>query len=110
MDSSQLNAVAEGQVAAVKPVSKWKSLGQRVSRLKDGKSFVIEIEGNPYDEAARIRNGLRRMRSCSLIRRSVKVVEGKIVITRLGTIRPLAWIDRAPQLTRFPNLAALFSS
>ena len=54
-------------------------------KLKDGESIVLECEGDPTEEARRIRSGLNGIRTCCLVRRSVKVVDGKIVITLLGT-------------------------
>jgi hypothetical protein len=106
----QSDSIHEERGVTVKPVSKWKGLSERVSKLKDGGSFVIETERNPYEEAIKIRNGLRRIRACFLIRRSVRVVEGKIVITRLGTIRTLSWIERDTAFSRLPNVSALFTS
>lgn len=64
---------------------KWRSLGERVAKLKQGESIVLEREGDLTEEARKIRNGLNGIRACSLVRRTVKVTEGKIVITRVGT-------------------------
>jgi hypothetical protein len=69
----------------VKPVSKWGDLGRRVAKLKDGESIVLECEGDLTQEALKIRNGLHGIAACILVRRTVKVGEGKIVITRVGT-------------------------
>jgi len=69
----------------VKRVSKWASLGERVVQLKDGESIVLATEGNLAEEARRIRNGLNGIVACVLVQRTVKVVGGKIVITRVGT-------------------------
>jgi hypothetical protein len=69
----------------VKRTSKWVSLSARVAKLKDGESIVLEPEGDLSEEARKIRSGLRGVRACVLIRRSVKVVDGKIVITHVGT-------------------------
>ena len=80
----------------MKPTSKWRSLGERIAKLKDGQSIVLECQGDPIEEARKIRNNLRRIRDCFLIRRAVRVVDGKIVITRLGTWRPLGLIARDP--------------
>jgi hypothetical protein len=66
----------------VKNTSKWASLGERVAKLKDGESIVLEPEGDPTVEASKIRSGLNGRNL--LIRRSVKVVDGKIVITDVG--------------------------
>ncbi len=53
---------------------------------------------------------LVRIRACFLIRRAVRVVEGKIVITRLCTWRALSFIAREPGSSpfnepRLPNLS-----
>ena len=69
----------------VKHPSKWGSLGDRVAKLKDGESIVIQHEGNLTEEARKIRNGLNGIAACILVRRVVRVVDGKIVITRVGT-------------------------
>jgi len=79
----------------VKAASKWGNLGERVVKLKDGESIVLECDGDPSEEARKIRSGLNGIRACCLVRRSVKVVDGKIVITLLGT-----W----PMLGAFRNL------
>lgn len=55
-----------------------------MAKLKDGESLVLERKGDPVDEARKIRNGLNGIRACTLVRRTVKVVDGKIVITRVG--------------------------
>jgi len=94
----------------MKRISKWRSLGERVAELKDGESIVLECEGDPIEEARKMRNNLRRIRACFLIRRAVRVVEGKIVITRLGIWRPLSFIARDPGSSpfnepRLPNLS-----
>ena len=73
----------------VKPTSKWGSLGLRVANLKDGESIVLEREGDLTEEARKIHDGLNGIRACDLVRRTVKVVGGKIVITRMGTRRTL---------------------
>jgi len=72
-----------------KKTSKWGDLGRRVAKLKDGESIVLEHEGNLVEEARKLRIGLRGIAVCYLVRRTVKVVEGKIVITRVGTWRPV---------------------
>jgi hypothetical protein len=64
--------------------SKWGSLGERVARLKEGESIILEPEGEPTVEACKIRSGLNGIRACRLARRVVQVVEGRIVITRVG--------------------------
>jgi hypothetical protein len=64
--------------------SKWGSLGERVAKLKEGESIVLEAEGDPTEEACKIRSGLNGIRTCRLVRRAVQVVEGRIVITRVG--------------------------
>jgi hypothetical protein len=74
---------------AIKRISKWGSLGERIAKLQDGESIILEPDGNPTEEAQKIRNRLHRIRACILVRRTVKVVDGKIVITRVGTWRTL---------------------
>lgn len=69
----------------MKPTPKWRSLGERVAKLKDGESIVLNREGDLIEEARKIRNGLNGIKACCLVRRTVKVMEGKIVITRVGT-------------------------
>ena len=73
------------QKTTVNRTSKWASLGERVAQLKDGESIVLEPEGDPTGEARKIRNGLNGIAACILVQRSVKVVERKVVITRVGT-------------------------
>lgn len=74
-----------------KRTSKWGSLGQRVAKLKEGESIVLEPEGDPADQAGliaqacKIRSGLNGLRVCRTVRRAVQVVNGKIVITRIGS-------------------------
>jgi hypothetical protein len=68
----------------MKPTPKWRSLGERVAKLKDGESIVLNREGDLIEEARKIRNGLNGIKACYLVRRTVKVVDGKIVITRVG--------------------------
>lgn len=69
----------------MKKTPKWGALGERLAKLKDGESLILECEGNPADEARKIRSGLHGISACVMVHRSVKVVDGKIVITRLGT-------------------------
>ena len=64
--------------------SKWSDLGQRVAKLKEGECIVLEPEGDPTEEACKIRSGLSGARASRLVRRTVQVVDGKIVITRIG--------------------------
>jgi len=64
------------------------SLGERLAQLKERDSIVLESEGDVAEEARKIRDGLSNVRICSLVRRKVRVVEGKIVITRVGTWMP----------------------
>jgi hypothetical protein len=66
--------------------SKWRSLCERIAKLRDGESIVLECEGDPAKEIRKIRNGLNRV--CVLVRRSVRIIGGKIVITRVGMWRP----------------------
>ena len=72
----------------MKHASKWGGLGERLVNLQDGESLVIECDGDAAEEAHKIRNGLNGIAACILVQRSVKVVDGKIVITRVGTWRP----------------------
>ena len=65
--------------------SKWASLGERLARFRDGESIVLEPKGNPAEEARKIRSGLNSTRSCRSFSRTVRVVNGKIVITRVGS-------------------------
>jgi hypothetical protein len=69
----------------VKRATKWGGLGERVARLQDGESIVLECDGNAAEEAHKVRNGLNGIAACILVRRTVKVVGGKIVITRVGS-------------------------
>ena len=66
-------------------ITKWRSLGDRVASLKDGETIVLEREGNLAAEALKIRIGLRGIKACILVRRTVRVIERRIVITRVGT-------------------------
>ncbi len=68
----------------VRRTSKWGSFGERVAKLKEGESIVLQPEGDPSEEACKIRSGLNRIRACRLVRRAVQVVDGRIVITRVG--------------------------
>jgi hypothetical protein len=70
---------------AMKRTSKWGTLAERVASLKDGESIVLEREGDLAAEALKIRIGLKGIKACYLIRRTVRVIDGKIVITRVGT-------------------------
>jgi hypothetical protein len=79
---------------SARPASKWASLGERVAKLKDGESIVLQPEGNPIEEARKVRSGLSGSKACCLVRREVKVVDGKIVIKLVGT-----W----PMLSAFRN-------
>lgn len=66
-------------------IPKWRSLGERVAKLNDGENLVLKREGDLTEEARKVRNGLNGIKACRLVRRTVKVVDGKIVITRVGT-------------------------
>ena len=68
----------------MKRTTKWGSLGERVAKLQDGESIVLECGGDLAEEAKKIRNGLHSIKAYILVRRTVRVVGGKIVITRLG--------------------------
>jgi hypothetical protein len=70
---------------AVKRASKWGVLGRHVAKLNDGESIVLKHEGDLKEEAKKISTGLNGIRACYLVRRTVRVVDGKIVITRVGT-------------------------
>jgi hypothetical protein len=74
----------------VKRATKWGSLGERVVKLQDGESIVLDCDGNAAEEAQKVRNGLNGITACDLVRLSVKVVDGKIVITRVGTRQTLS--------------------
>lgn len=69
----------------MKSASKWGDLSERVVKLKDGESITLDCDGDPAEEARKIRSGLNGIRSCCKIRRTVRVVDGKIVITHVGT-------------------------
>jgi hypothetical protein len=69
----------------MKRISKWRILGERLVKLKDGESIVLESECDLAEEARKIRHGLNGIKTYVLIRRTVKVVDRKIVITRVGT-------------------------
>jgi hypothetical protein len=71
----------------VKRASKWTSLCNRIANLQEGESIVLEGEGDPTEEVRKIRNGLNRVRACTSVRRTIRVVKGKIVITRVGMWR-----------------------
>ena len=71
----------------MKRASKWESLSERVAKLKDGESIVLECDGDLAEQANKIRNGLQVRRASILVRRTVRVVDGKIVITRVGMWR-----------------------
>jgi hypothetical protein len=61
----------------VKHASKWGGLCERVVKLQDGESIVLECDGDAAEEAHKIRNGLNGIAACILVRRSVTVVDGK---------------------------------
>lgn len=81
---------SQDPVIIEKRTSKWGSLGERVAKLKDGESIVLEPEGDLTDhacltqQASKIRTGLNGIRVCRTVRRAVQVMNGKIVITRIG--------------------------
>ena len=52
----------------VRRTSKWGSFGERVAKLKEGESIVLQPEGDPSEEACKIRSGLNRIRACRFIR------------------------------------------
>jgi hypothetical protein len=53
-------------------------LGERVANLKDSENIVLERERDLTKEARNIHDGLNGIRACDLVRRTVKVVGGKI--------------------------------
>ena len=81
-----------------KPPSKWQSIGQRLAQCKDGEYIVVEPEGDVDKEARKLRCRLDRIAVCRLIRRSVKIVDGKIIVTRLGLL-PVLVVFGAPGLS-----------
>jgi hypothetical protein len=76
-------------VTVVKPkrTSRWTSLCERIAKLQENESIVLECEGDPTEEVRKIRSGLNRMAAFRSVRRTIRVVEGKIVITRVGIWR-----------------------
>lgn len=74
---------------------KWRRLGRRVAKLKDGESIVLHCKSREtiYDEARAIRGGLNGINACLYTRRSVRVEyshankapTGRIIIKRVGT-------------------------
>lgn len=74
----------QGREMVEKRTSKWGCLGELVAKLKEGESIVLEVEGDPVEEACKIRSRLSGIRICRTVRRAVQVVNGKIVITRIG--------------------------
>jgi hypothetical protein len=73
-----------------KPLSKWQSIGQRLGQCRDGEYIVVDPEGDPDKFARALRNRLTGIAACKLIRRSVRNVEGKIIVTRLGLLPQVA--------------------
>lgn len=69
---------------AVITASKWASLGEQLAKLRDGESIVLKPKGDPAEEARKIRCGLNSIRACRSVSRTVRVVNGSIVITRVG--------------------------
>ena len=65
-----------------------------MAKLQDGQSIVIEAEGDPIEDATKIRSRLNGSRTCRSFRRSVKVMDGKIVITREGIWPALSAFQR----------------
>jgi len=64
---------------------------QYISRLNSAQRKTL---GDLVEEARNIRTGLNGIAACYLVRRTVKVVEGKIVITPVGT-----WLSLKRALT-----------
>jgi hypothetical protein len=81
----------QDQERIVGRTSKWASLAAQVAKLKDGESIVLEPESDPTDDACltqqacKIRSALNGIRVSRTVRRAVQVVNGKIVITRMGS-------------------------
>jgi hypothetical protein len=82
--------------AIAKGTSKWRSLGERVARLKEGESIILDCEGDPAGHASKVRSGLNGVRACRMVRRAVQVVDGKIVITRIGSWPMLSAFRHTP--------------
>jgi hypothetical protein len=59
-----------------KPNSEVGRLGRRVAYLKDGQSVGC-TPGGLVEEARKIRNGLDEINACTLLRRTVQVVNGR---------------------------------
>jgi len=76
---------------------KWRRLGLRVARLKDGEGITLDrcpLTKQPLKAMApdalfvlarQIRGGLNGINACSLVRRTVKVQGARIVVTRTGS-------------------------
>jgi hypothetical protein len=76
---------------------KWRRLGLRVARLRDGERITLErcpltkrrlktvASEALFILAHQIRGGLNGINACMLVRRAVKVQGSTIVITRTGT-------------------------
>ena len=73
-----------------KPLSQWQSIGQRLAQAKDGEYTVVDPEGAADPFARKLRSRLKSIAACRLIRHSVKIVDGKIVVTRLGLLPQVA--------------------
>jgi hypothetical protein len=74
---------------------------ESAEKLRDGESVVIERDGDLTEEVRKICKGLKGIKPCALVRRTVNVVGGKIVITRVGTRRTLGGFDfRFPPSTK----------
>jgi hypothetical protein len=89
MENQQGEAISKGS-------SKWQSLGERVAKLKEGESIVLEPAGDAAQEASKVRSGLNGVRACRMVRRAVQVVGGKIVITRIGSWPMLSAFRHTP--------------
>jgi len=74
--------------------SKWASLAERVAKLQDGESIALQAEGDLTEVAGKIRRALNGVRACRSVRRSVRVVDGKIVIRREGLWPALSAFQR----------------
>jgi hypothetical protein len=78
-----------------KPLSKWQSIGARLAQCKDGEYIVVDPGGDPDKLARTLRNRLRGIAACKFIRHSVRIVEGKIIVTRLGLLSAVEGLSAA---------------
>jgi hypothetical protein len=88
-DVKHIKRIRRAAAQNVKSKSKWADLAERLAQLKDGESIIIECDGNLTQEATKIRHGLDRLVACSLIRRTIRIVDRTIVINADGDLAPL---------------------